>query len=118
MLIERIALCWLHVHVVETRLAQFEGFLATREYWQRRLDRAHKRHLSAIKALVQVRKMALPAPSVLMVGYVIGPVNVGGHQVNVANTGKPSPSKGAHDPEASRLECTTRPTSARTVSGR
>jgi hypothetical protein len=75
------------------------------------LDRAHKRHLQAIKALAQVRKMALPAPPVLMMGNVSSLVNVCGHQVNVATGSKPMGSAkgrtaeaGAHDPEARRLE--------------
>lgn len=79
MLVEHIALCWLHVHIVELTVAQLKCSLAVAEYQQKRLDRAHKRHQQAIKALAQVRKMALPAPPVLMVGSVSGPANVGGH---------------------------------------
>jgi hypothetical protein len=123
MLIERIALCWLHVHIVETEVAQRSGTmtLTVGDYQQKRLDRAHKRHLQAIKALAQVRKMALPAPPVLMLGSASGPINVGGHQVNVATGSKPTGSaKGrtveasAHDPEARRLERAARPKTAST----
>jgi hypothetical protein len=31
--------------------------IAQAEYYQRRIDKAHKRHLSAVKALAQLRKM-------------------------------------------------------------
>ena len=127
MLVERVALCWFHVHLCEVTLAQrqTEMTLAVAEYQQKRLDRAHKRHLSAIKALAQVRKMALPAPPVLVVGQVTGPVNVGGHQVNVATTGQAenkaqskASSTAAHDPEALRRERTTKPRAGRSGLGR
>jgi hypothetical protein len=63
LLAERIAACWLHLHHAEIRLAQREHdlTLAQAEYHQRCRDRAHKRYLSALKALAQVRKLALPA---------------------------------------------------------
>jgi len=44
------------------------------DYQQRRMDRAHKRYLSAIKALALVRKLALPVLQ----------VNIARKQVNVA----------------------------------
>jgi hypothetical protein len=40
------------------------------------MDRAHKRYLSALKALALVRKLALPV--------LVAQVNVGGQQVNIA----------------------------------
>ena len=86
LLAERIALCWLHVNLCETTLAQRGGdmTLAVAEYHQKRLDRAHKRYLGAIKALAQVRRLQLPAIQ----------MNIGGKQVNVgtlngAANGKP-----------------------------
>lgn len=111
MLIERIAVCWLHVHIVEMTVAQRSATmtLPVAEYQQKRLDKAHKRHLSAIKALAQVRRMALPAPPVLMVGSVTGPVNVGGHQVNVATGGKA---------QSKAVERATSPVAARSGFGR
>jgi hypothetical protein len=48
--------------------------MARGEYYQRRMDRAHAHYLSAIKALAQVRKLALPALQ----------VNIAKKQVNVA----------------------------------
>lgn len=65
MLVERVVLCWLHVHIVELTVAARSGTmtLPVAEYQQKRLDRAHKRHLSAMKALAQVRRLQIPAPA-------------------------------------------------------
>jgi hypothetical protein len=43
-------------------------------YYQKSIDRAHKRYLSALKALVEVRRLVLPAVQ----------VNIARKQVNVA----------------------------------
>jgi hypothetical protein len=45
------------------------------------MDRAHKRYLSALKALAQVRKLALPVLQ----------VNIADKQLNVANVAAPAP---------------------------
>jgi hypothetical protein len=45
------------------------------EYYQRRMDRAHRRYLSAIKTLALVRKLAVPVLQ----------VNIARKQVNVAS---------------------------------
>ena len=42
------------------------------DYYQRRQERAHKRYLSAVKALAQVRRLELPAVQ----------VNIGQNQIN------------------------------------
>jgi hypothetical protein len=65
LLVERVVACWLQVQDADIRLAQAEAKLTIPqgEYHQRSRDRAHHRHLSAIKALALVRKLALPAPA-------------------------------------------------------
>jgi hypothetical protein len=50
------------------------GSRAQVEHYQRRLDHAHRRYLSALKALALVRKLALPVLQ----------VNIAKKQVNVA----------------------------------
>jgi len=61
-LVERVVVCWLVVHEAELRAA-LAAKVAPEQgpYWEKRIDRAHKRHLSAIKMLATVRKLALPA---------------------------------------------------------
>jgi len=66
--------CWLQLQYAEMIYAQNLGdfTMAQSEYHQRRLDRLHKRYLSAIRTFAQIRKM--------------GPVqiNVAEQQVNMA----------------------------------
>jgi hypothetical protein len=45
------------------------------DYYQRHQDRAHKRYLSAVRALAQVRRLLTPAVQ----------VNIGGQQVNIGS---------------------------------
>jgi hypothetical protein len=45
----------------DTRYAQAKNLsIAWGEYYQQRMDRAHRRYLSAIKVLALVRKLAVP----------------------------------------------------------
>ncbi len=85
LLVERIALCWFHVHLCEITLAQRHAdmSLTVAEYQQKRLDKAHKRYLASIKTLAQVRKLQLPTVQ----------VNIGAKQVNVANVNQAPPDK-------------------------
>ena len=74
LLVERIAGCWLQVYYFDLLHAQ-NLIKLTREqseYYGRRQDRAHKRYLSAIKTLAQVRRLLFPAVQ----------VNIGAQQVN------------------------------------
>jgi hypothetical protein len=81
LLAERIASCWLHLHHLEIIYAGKDSFsLDLGMYYQKAIDRAHRRYLSAIKALATVRKLALPALQ----------VNVARKQVNIAGAGGPS----------------------------
>jgi hypothetical protein len=59
LLAERIVACWLQVQYAEIIYAQNLGSMtiAHSDYHQRRLDKLHRRYLSTIKALAQIRKM-------------------------------------------------------------
>lgn len=59
LLVERVVATWLQVQCYETLYAQnaTKMTMAWGEHHQRRIDRAHNRHLSAIRALAQIRRM-------------------------------------------------------------
>ncbi len=76
LLAERVAATWLQVQVFEGVYASsmFKSMtIAQGDYHQRRIDKAHKRHLSAVRALAQIRKMG---PAVQ--------INIAEKQVNLA----------------------------------
>ena len=75
LLVERVVATWLQVQCYETLYTQNarEMTIAQGEHHQRRIDRAHNRHLSAVRALAQVRKMA---PAVQ--------INIAERQINTA----------------------------------
>jgi len=79
LLVHRIALCWLQIHYLETIYAvnvENNGLSGRwSESFQRSMDRAQRRYLSAIKTLVQVRRLLGPMVQ----------VNIAEQQVNVAN---------------------------------
>lgn len=77
LLADRIVTCWLHLHDIERTYALKGSMsldLAT--YYQKSIDRAQKRYLTAIKSLAAIRKMALP---VLQVNIAKKQVNVAGN---------------------------------------
>jgi hypothetical protein len=75
LLVERVVACWLQVQDADMRYAQAKNLSQQwGTYYQRRMDRAHRRYLSAIKTLAVVRKLAIPVLQ----------VNIAGKQVNVA----------------------------------
>jgi hypothetical protein len=82
LLVERVVACWLQVQDADVRYAQAKNLsLEWSKHHQQRMDRAHKRYLSAIKALALVRKLALPVlqvniarKQVNVVGAIPGPV--------------------------------------------
>jgi hypothetical protein len=80
LLIDRVALCWLHLHYAEGAYAQkMDGLDAEwSEHSQRRIDRAQRRYLQAIRTLAQVRRLAVPAAV---------QINVAEHQVNQMGAG-------------------------------
>jgi hypothetical protein len=61
-LADRVAATWLQIQCYDTLYAQnvAKMTLAQGEHHQKRMDRAHNRHLSAVRALAQVRRMAPP----------------------------------------------------------
>jgi hypothetical protein len=75
LLVERIVATWLQLHYFETLYAQNmdDLIISQGEYHQKRIDRAHRRHLSAIKTLTQIRKMG---PAVQ--------INIAEKQINTA----------------------------------
>jgi len=77
LLAERIVACWLQLQYADAIYAQNLSKLnmAQSEYHQRRLDRLHRRYLSAIKALAQIRKL----------GPVVQMINIAEKQINTAS---------------------------------
>src|SRR5918994_82291 len=77
LLAERIVACWLQLQHADAIYAENLGdmSMAQSEYHQRRLDRLHRRYLSSIKALAQIRKMR-PA----------GQINIAEKQINTAGS--------------------------------
>jgi hypothetical protein len=76
LLVERIVMCWLHLYYAEAIYVQNMGdfTLGQADFHQRRITKAPNRYLSAIRTLVQVRRLGIPAVQ----------VNIGDQQVNVA----------------------------------
>jgi hypothetical protein len=95
LLVERVVACWLQVQDADVRYAQGQKGCTFEqgEYQQRRQDRAHKRYLSALKALALVRKLALP---VLQVNIARKQVNVAGAVVAPDSERDSSSTGGAH----------------------
>jgi ribonuclease D len=75
LLAERVVATWMQVQVFDSFCASELGKAYTKQadYHQRYLDRAHRRHLSAIKALAQIRKLG-PAVN----------INIAEKQINTA----------------------------------
>lgn len=80
LLVDRVVLCWLQVHQAEGLYAQRQGTLDIdwSDAFQRRIDRAQRRYLQAIRTLAQVRRLA--APTTVQ-------INVGKQQVNTMHGG-------------------------------
>jgi hypothetical protein len=76
LLVQRNVACWLHLYNLEMTYNSKDGMsLELAAHYQRCIDRAHKRYLSAIKTLAVVRKLAVP---VLQVNIARKQVNVVG----------------------------------------
>ena len=80
LLARRIAACWLQVHYLEAIYADNVENHGLGSKWseslQRSMDRAQRRYLSAIKTLVQVRRLLGPMVQ----------VNIAEKQVNIARS--------------------------------
>jgi hypothetical protein len=76
LLVDRIVTCGLHLSYLEEQLAQAfrESDIAAQNHRERLVDRAHRRHLLAIKMLAQVRRLIVPVMQ----------INMANQQVNVA----------------------------------
>ncbi len=63
LLVDRVVACWLQVHYADAIYAQGMKDLTLNQgdYYQRRQDRAHRRYLSAIRSLAQVRRLLSPS---------------------------------------------------------
>lgn len=88
LLVERVVACWLQVHDADIRYAQAGNIsLAQAEYFQRRMNHAHKRYMSAIKTLAVVRKLAVPAVQINIARKQVNQVNTS----NVTEANQPNP---------------------------
>jgi hypothetical protein len=77
LLAERAVGCWLHLsHLEVIRAGKSSMDLSLALYYEKAIDRAHRRYLSALKALVEVRRLAAPVLQ----------VNIAKKQVNVAGS--------------------------------
>ena len=78
LLSERVVVTWLEVQLFTGLLAKGlkSGTSTQDEFRQKRLDRAHRRHLSAIRTLAQIRKMG-PAVQINLAEKQINNVNGG-----------------------------------------
>jgi hypothetical protein len=76
LLSERVVVTWLEVQLFEALYVRNMRNLSLpqAEHHQKRLDRAHRRHLSAIRALAQIRK--------LLKGTTIAQINIADKQIN------------------------------------
>ena len=96
LLVDRVAICWLEVHYADTVHAHHVKTCnpPLLDCLQRHQDRAQRRYLSAIKTLVQVRRLLVPLVQ----------VNIAQQQVNVAelNTSTREGLKGGHRHRAVR----------------
>ena len=81
LLAERAAVCWLVAYEADLTCEDAAGGADERvlEYYERRRDRAHRRLLSAVKALEVVRRIAAPAkrPEVGFGGRLAGVAGAG-----------------------------------------
>lgn len=76
LLADRAVLCWFQVHQVALIYASKDSMTLTlAQHYQKCIDRAHRRYLSALKALAEVRKLNVTVQ-----------LNIARKQVNVAGT--------------------------------
>lgn len=66
LLVERIVLCYVALYRHEMLLAGYGGKVEAerRDRWERISDRMHRRYLTAIKTLAQVRRLQIPSVQV------------------------------------------------------
>jgi hypothetical protein len=79
MLINRVCVCWLYLQGAEMLYAHAASgsyLFREAEHLDKRVERAQRRYLSALKTLAQVRQLEIPR---------INQLNVGAQQVNLAD---------------------------------
>jgi hypothetical protein len=77
--VERVVASWLQVQDADIRYAQAKNLsLEWSHYGQRRMDRAHRRFLTAVKTLARIRRLALPVLVEQINGAAQQRVQVGG----------------------------------------
>jgi hypothetical protein len=97
LLIEQIAVCWLQFYYTQSLYAlnATSGSLANADYWERRLTLTQVRYLRACETLARVRRLMRP---------IIGQLNIGARQLNVAQTA--TSDKPAHELDQGEIENT------------
>jgi len=81
MLAERVVLCFYQVEILSAHLMEMQReSISGAEPLSRQLDGAHRRHLSAVRTLAEVRRLQLPSVQ----------VNIGEKQVNIGQLNAPS----------------------------
>lgn len=78
----RVTLCWLAVNIAEIEAdgaVRGGSNIAWRAYYDQRLDRAHKRFLTATETLARVRRLLQPGPLVAQVNIA----QAGAQQLNM-----------------------------------
>ncbi len=84
LLADRAVACWLNLHQLELIYAGRESTpLALAQHYQKSIDRAHRRYLTSLKVLADVRKIGITVQ-----------LNIARRQVNVAGgAGQPATAK-------------------------
>jgi hypothetical protein len=73
MLIDRIIFCWMNLYRLEFNSAASNGMtLAASSGLQSTIDRAHRRFLSAVKALAAVRRLDLSGLNLMLANVTVG----------------------------------------------
>lgn len=88
LLVDSVVACGIQLRYLEKEYAArlTDGMpLQKSEHYRKKIDSAHKRYLSAIRTLAQVRRLELPSVSVALPGST--QVNVGEKQINLAQAG-------------------------------
>jgi hypothetical protein len=79
LLVTRVIVCWVNLASIEATAEHDLSAASERriEWWQRRIERAQRMYVGAIKALAQVRRLQLPVVQVNVAA-------AGGQQINMA----------------------------------
>ena len=92
LLVDRVVCCWLDVHEVGLRYAG-ERDLDRKIKSQRLLDGANRRYFAALKALTQIRKLAIPKQAAEPVAAPNSDASPGSAEPKNAAPASPSPAK-------------------------